>query len=209
MNETDLKYYLQADRIALRRQKVNSLSQIVVRKIIAPDYVFSFQEVLRKAEYYKNCDRGILSQINYAMKLRELHYLSMKLGYYIHPNNFGPGLSISHPGFIIIAETARIGSNCRVHPGVVIGTIYDSDRAATLGDNIYIGPGVKIYGPIEISDNIAIGANSVVNHSFTEQGITIAGIPARKISNKGSLGLWVRATEILDKEIHPKTLEPI
>jgi serine O-acetyltransferase len=54
---------------------------------------------------------------------------------------------------------------------VVIGTQAGiSDKAARLGDNIYVGPGAKIYGAIEISDNIAIGANSVVNRSFKESG---------------------------------------
>jgi serine O-acetyltransferase len=62
---------------------------------------------------------------------------------------------------------------------------------------VYIGPGVKIYGPIEIADNIAIGANSVVNRSFIESGITIAGNPARKISNKGSIGLLIKATDVI------------
>jgi serine O-acetyltransferase len=51
---------------------------------------------------------------------------------------------------------------------------------------VYIAPGAKIYGAIEIADNIAIGANAVVNKSFLEPNITIAGVPARKISDKGS-----------------------
>jgi len=55
-----------------------------------------------------------------------------------------------------------------------------------LGDNIYIGPGVKISGPIRIADNIAIGANSVVMHDFNTPSISIAGAPARKISDTGS-----------------------
>lgn len=56
---------------------------------------------------------------------------------------------------------------------------------------MYIGPGAKIFGDIFIADNIAIGANAVVNKSFYESNITIAGVPAKKISNKGSKGLLV------------------
>jgi serine O-acetyltransferase len=199
-NKQDYEYYLEADMIALGRKKDHSPREMVINSIIDPDYVWHFQKLLRKAEYLQNCKGGILSQINYAIIYRELSRLSIKLGYYIHPNNFGPGLSISHPGYILINGASRIGSNCRIHPGVVIGTQAGySDRAAKLGDNIYIGPGAKIYGPIEIADNVAIGANSVVNRSFTEPGITIAGIPARKISNKGSSGFVTRATEIMKK----------
>lgn len=51
-----------------------------------------------------------------------------------------------------------------------------------IGDNCYIGPGAKLFGDIRIGNNVAIGANSVVNKSF-EDNVTIAGVPA-KIVNK-------------------------
>lgn len=74
--------------------------------------------------------------------------------------------------------------------GVNIGTqAGDKDLAPTLGNNIYIAPGAKLFGKIIIEDNIAIRANSVVNKDFLEKNISIAGIPAVKISNKGSLNL--------------------
>jgi serine O-acetyltransferase len=66
-----------------------------------------------------------------------------------------------------------------------------------IGNDVFIGPGAVIFGPVEIADGIAIGANSFVNKSFEEPNITIAGSPARKVSNKGSEGLHIRATEIL------------
>ena len=190
MNKHDYKDYLEADRISLGRKKHYSLGEMIFHKIIEPDYVWRFEKLLRKAEYLRNCRRSMLDIFNYAITLRHLNHLSIKLGYYIHPNNFGPGLSISHPGFILVNPEARIGSNCRIHPGVVIGTqAGPSNQAPKLGNNIYIGPGAKIFGLIEISDNVAIGANSVVNKSFTEPGISIAGVPARKISDKGTLGI--------------------
>ena len=103
------------------------------------------------------------------------------------PNVFGPGLSIGHHGTIVVNGNSKVGANCRIHVCVSIGTKAGySDVAPTLGDNIYIGPGAKLFGSIYIADGIAIGANSVVNKPFKEQNITIAGIPARKISSKGS-----------------------
>ena len=50
-----------------------------------------------------------------------------------------------------------------------------------IGDNVTIDPGCKIFNEITIADDIRIGANSVVNKSFDEKGITIAGSPAKKI----------------------------
>ncbi len=50
-----------------------------------------------------------------------------------------------------------------------------------MGDNVYIGPGAKIYGDITLGNNIAIATNSSVNKSILEDNILIAGSPAKKI----------------------------
>jgi serine O-acetyltransferase len=99
---------------------------------------------------------------------------------------------------LIVNPEARIGANCHIFNGVVIGMEhrYYSGDAPVIGNNIYIGPGAKIFGPITIADNIAIGVNAVVNKSFMEPGITIAGVPARKISDKGSEKLITKGSEI-------------
>lgn len=60
----------------------------------------------------------------------------------------------------------------------------------------YIGPGAKIYGDIKIVDGIAIGTNAVVNESFLEPNITIAGIPDKKVSEKGSEGQLIKGTDL-------------
>jgi serine O-acetyltransferase len=58
----------------------------------------------------------------------------------------------------------------------------NSNAVPVIGDNCYIGPGAKLYGGIILGDNVAIGANSVVNKSF-EGDCVIAGVPAKVISN--------------------------
>lgn len=84
-----------------------------------------------------------------------------------------------------------------MHACVNIGTKAGyEDVAPKIGDNVYIGPGAKIFGQIAIADGIAIGANSVVNKSFLEPAISIAGVPAKKISERGSEGMLVKATEL-------------
>jgi len=71
-------------------------------------------------------------------------------------------------------------------------------KAPQLGNNVFIGPGAKILGKVKIADGIAIGANAVVTKSFLEPNITIAGVPAKKISEEGSKNLLTRATELLE-----------
>jgi serine O-acetyltransferase len=102
-------------------------------------------------------------------------------------------LSIAHYGSIIVNGGARIGANCRIHVGVNIGTeAGKSLTAPRIGDNCYIGPGAKVFGDIIIGPNTVIGSNAVVNQSFVEGGITIAGVPARVVSEKSSNGLLIR-----------------
>jgi serine O-acetyltransferase len=181
-SKKDYRLYLERDRIALaqRRKKPRLFA----------DEVWKFQRLLRRFEYCTNCRQSLLwKPYSLLLKLR-FRRLSIRLGFDIPCNVFGPGLSIAHYGTIVVNGTARIGANCRIHAGVNIGTqAGHTHLAPKIGDNVYIGPGAKIFGPIEIESGIAIGANSVVNKSFKEPNISIAGVPARKISDKGSAGL--------------------
>ncbi len=170
------------------------------------DEIWKFQRLLRKVEYYTNCETSIISRAYRYYLIVRFNNLSGRLGFTILPNVFGPGLSIAHRGTIVINPSAKIGANCRIHTCVNIGTgAGHSDLAPKIGDNVYIGPGAKIFGDIVIADGIAIGANAVVNKSFTEKGIGIAGVPAKKINDRGSEGLLIKATELLleNKEKYP------
>jgi serine O-acetyltransferase len=190
----DFLAYREADRIALRREYS---SQMMF------DEVWKFQRLLRRVEYYMNCrkNNGLLGKLIYKCWSIRFHQQSVRCGFDIPPNVFGPGLSIAHRGTIVVHPDARIGKNCRIHVDVVIGTRPGpDDLVPTLGDNCYIGPGAKIFGDITIGDNTAIGANSVVNHSFPEGFCTIAGAPARKVSDTPSTEF------IIATRSHKKTL---
>lgn len=123
--------------------------------------------------------------------------MSVRLGFSIPINIFGPGLCIAHRGTIVINKNVRIGENCRIHACTNIGSNRNDSLAPKIGNNVYIGPGAKIFGDIIIADNIAIGANSVVNKSFYEIDISIAGVPAKKINSKGTDDIIVTATKII------------
>ena len=187
-SKQDYIAYLKADKQAMGIPSKYTIRDRVVNFIFGKE-VIRFQQLLRKIEYYKNCKRSLYWKPYYAYLYRKFQRQQIKLGFFISPNCFGPGLSIRHHGTLIVNPSAKIGSNCRIYPCVVIGTqAGSSDSAPTIGNNVYIGPGAKIYGPITIADGIAIGANAVVNKSFLEKNITIAGVPARKVSNRGSRG---------------------
>ncbi|WP_084020576.1 serine O-acetyltransferase [Cryobacterium arcticum] len=146
------------------------------------DDVFRFQRSLRLVEYLTNtgAPKPQLMLARWIFRRQ-----SIRLGFSIPVNVFGPGLAIAHYGTIVINSHTRIGANCRIHVGVNIGTSAGfADACPVIGDNCYIGPGVKIFGPIEIGPETAIGANAVVTKSFPEGHGTLAGVPARQISAK-------------------------
>lgn len=184
-SKLDYLYFLECDKVALGREK-NYPS--------FTDYIWKFQRLMRKLEYYNNCKKNKIY-----IKYLQYKYtkLSLKLGFEIPINVFGPGLSIAHRGTIVVNKDSIIGENCRLHVGVNIGTAAGkTSKTPVIGNNVYIGPGVKIFGNINIGDNVAIGANAVVNKSF-DSNVSIAGIPAKVISFKTSDGLLNKATEIV------------
>lgn len=199
MSSYDLTYFLEADRVALRREP-----RAPWLVLCGTDVIWKFQTLLRVCEYYYSLQAPRLWQRVLRRLLHwQLEELKLKLGFTIPLYAFGPGLSIAHHGTIVVNEHARIGANCRIHVDVNIGTAAGTNnQAPTLGNNVFIGPGAKLYGKIFIANGIAVGANSVVNHDFAEPDISIGGIPARKISDKGSHGLLISATDIMEGRIH-------
>jgi len=179
-NKTDYLNFLEADRIALGRNKMTLKCRL--RDLIFPDYIWRFQRLLRKMEYYKNTERkNPLVKVNYfLLKIRFLK-LSVKLGFTIPENVFGAGLAIVHYGTIVVNGNSKIGVNCRIHASTNIGESGGLYGAPHIGDNVYIGPGAKLYGRISIASNTAIAANACVGKSFTEENILLGGIPARAL----------------------------
>jgi serine O-acetyltransferase len=90
----------------------------------------------------------------------------------------GRNFVIDHFGGIIISGYAKFGDNCRIRNGVVVGLRrVDEKCAPVIGNDVDIGAGAKILGPIRIGDNVAIGANAVVLCDVPSDSIAV-GIPA-------------------------------
>ncbi len=104
-------------------------------------------------------------------------------GIEIHPGaKIGKGLFIDHGMGVVIGETAEVGDNVTIYHGVTLGgTGKDKGkRHPTVKDNVIIGAGAKVLGPIIIGNNVKIGANSVVLKDVPDNA-TAVGIPAKLI----------------------------
>lgn len=109
-------------------------------------------------------------------------------GIEIHPGaKIGKGLFIDHGAGVVIGETAEIGDNCTIYQGVTLGgTGKDvGKRHPTLGNNVMVGSGAKVLGPMEIGDNVKIAANAVVLEAIPSD-CTAVGIPARVVRRRGA-----------------------
>ena len=104
-------------------------------------------------------------------------------GIEIHPGaKIGKGLFIDHGMGVVIGETAEVGDNVTIYHGVTLGGTgkHSGKRHPTIGDNVLIGTGAKVLGPITVGNNAKIGANSVVLHNVPEDA-TAVGIRAKNI----------------------------
>lgn len=110
-----------------------------------------------------------------------------RTGIEIHPGaQIGKRLVIDHGMGIVIGETAEIGDDCLIYHGVTLGgTGKDvGKRHPTIGNNVLIGTGAKVLGPITVGDNSRIAANSVVLNPIPEDS-TAVGIPAKIVRMAG------------------------
>lgn len=184
-SKIEYKKYLVADKIALGKEHLN-------RPRFKHDIVWSYQILLRKAEYYQNCRKDLLGRIMCMLIKLRFVSLGQRLGFSIPLNVFGMGLSIAHYGTIVINNNAKIGEYCRIHEGVTIGVSgvdywgNTSGGAARIGDCVFIGSGAKIIGNIKIAEGVAIGAGAVVVKDILEPNSTWAGVPAKKVGDYGS-----------------------
>src|ERR1700728_1243996 len=107
-------------------------------------------------------------------------------GIEIHPAaKLGRRLVIDHGMGVVIGETAEIGDDCYLYHEVTLGVARTSSgkRHPTIGNNVIIGAGAKVLGPITVGDNARIGSNSVVLDSVPAD-TTVVGSPARPVDRK-------------------------
>jgi len=189
-DKTTFRNYIIADRLSNSIPvKYNFLGRL--KQFIFPDQILKFLFLLRKSEYLKNCRKSMIGNVYFLYYYQKFIRHSRKLGFSIPLNVFGPGLSIPHYGTIVVNPKTKVGKNCRLHVCVNIGASGGSELAPKIGDNVYIGPGVIIFGNINIADNITIAANATVNKTIEIPNVTIGGTPAR-VLKECTTSWWIK-----------------
>ena len=116
-------------------------------------------------------------------------------GIEIHPRaNIGKNLFIDHGMGVVIGETSEIGDNVTIYHMATLGGISPSvnsneqrniKRHPTLKDNVVVGSGAQILGPVTVGKNAKIGANAVVTKDVPENAVMV-GIPAKNVGETSS-----------------------
>jgi len=137
-----------------------------------------FQRVLRRAEYWHSRPRNLcvfFMQLWYRFRLARL---GERTGMYIPRGTCAAGLSIAHPGLLVINGHARIGPRCRLSQGVTIGAA--SDGAPVLGPDVFVGPNAQVIGRVTVAQGTTVLPGAVVIKD-TEPFSTVGGVPAKTV----------------------------
>ena len=179
-NKEDLRRYLKTEKdLYIPQSRHDRLVGVVTGDMKRK--IFRFIRYLRYEEYHHN-QSGILHQILRVYYWRKRNLLGNKLGIEIWDNTIDEGLKIYHAGSIAVNSAARIGKNCIMHGRNCIGNNGKTPECPVIGNNVRLGMGAMVFGDVTIADDVTIAAGAVVVHSVLEAGVTVAGVPARKVS---------------------------
>jgi len=109
-------------------------------------------------------------------------------GIEIHPGaQIGRGFFIDHGHGVVIGETVELGDNCVLFHNVTLGGTgkHKRKRHPTVGNNVFIGTGAIVLGPVNIGDNSRIGANTFIYMCDVPEDSTVVGIPGRIVKLRG------------------------
>lgn len=134
----------------------------------------TFIRRLRQAEFARRLKHAhpILALVYVVARVR-YQRLCMRYGATLPLDVFGPGLTLAHIGGVTINADALVGSNCRLHPGVTVGSV--GDRAPVIGNDVFLGPNAVVVGGITIGDRTHIGPGAVVSDSVQADRIVTVG----------------------------------
>ena len=121
-------------------------------------------------------------------------------GVEIHPGaTIGSGFFIDHGTGVVIGETAEIGDNCVIFHNVTMGGTgkHHGKRHPTIEDNVFIGTGAVLLGPIRVGHNSKIGASSFIIMHDVPPNSTVVGTPAKIVKRDG---------EKVDEDLRPTVL---
>ena len=170
-SKEDLKRYLTIEEKKYHKKWYYDLPFMMTEQQV----LYKHAKFLRKAEYAANNKK--ITRVWYLFRLLRIQ---TRYGISIPLNVLEEGFEMAHLGSVIINAGTKIGKNAKLHPGVCVGA--NHEKAPKIGDNVYLGPGAKVFGDIVLGDNIQVGANAVVTKSCTKNGAILVGVPAKDVS---------------------------
>lgn len=180
--------------------------QIVLERDPAPKSraeALMFSQGLHAVRFHKIAHRLYLKK-RYKTA-RAINYVSRILtGADIHPGaRMGKNFFIDHATGVVIGETAEIGDNVSIYQGVTLGGVSTEKkkRHPTIGNNVVIGAGATILGPITVGDNVRVGAGSVVVKSVPPNS-TVVGVPAKIVQRTGATTIDLHHEELPDPVVN-------
>ncbi len=176
----DLSHFLEEDKKVYGKSHMRKFS---IREFLLPDANWKFMKLLRKFEYHYNNHHKIRAYVYNRKYTRQ----GLKIGVVLPPNVVGRGCHITHGKFVANGE-AKIGENCKIFDNVTVGGTgrYDLQGAPTIGNRVVLCCGARVIGKVTIADDVVVAANAVVVTDVLESGITVGGVPAKKISENGA-----------------------
>lgn len=146
--------------------------------------VLGYLIVLRKCEYHHNNKNSLYHKLAYLFYRVKLMRLGAKLNLRLPINKIGYGLRIHHiaGGGGCLLYCNSMGNYCGVNSGVLVGNNKGSTDIPTIGNNVMLNAGVKVFGDIQIGDNVNIGAGAVVTKNIPSNSIAV-GMPAKVIKS--------------------------
>lgn len=156
---------------------------------------FRYTFFMRCCRYFGR--KGLLYKPLYFICRIALRHYSVKYGFQIPwQTDIGPGLCIGHYGPIIVNPSAKIGVNCNISVGVLLGLNHKVDSEGkslgfeypVIGDRVSLGNNVKVIGGVSVGSDSVIGVSAVVSKDIPPMSVAV-GIPAKVISQKGSSAL--------------------
>lgn len=151
--------------------------------------IWRYLSYYRVSQYYREKMQNVSGLNKYIIKLAYRYYVkkknsySYKSGVEIANNRLlGRRLDIWHSDVVI---NCHLGNDCVFHGHNIVGNkgLSKADEIPILGNNIDIGAGAVLIGNIRIADNCVIGSNAVVTKDVTTPGVTIVGVPGRRIDS--------------------------
>lgn len=186
----ELRLYIVSD---LFRYMTSTKAKAFIRGWYIAGFRYTF--FMRCCRYFGR--KSLLYKPLYLLCRVALRHYSVKYGFQIPwQTDIGPGLSIGHYGPIIVNPSSRIGVNCNLTVGVLLGLNHKVDENGNslgfgypiIGNRVALSNGAKIIGGVTVGDDSIIGVNTVVTRDIPANSVAV-GQPAKVISQKGSAAL--------------------